>query len=111
MNRDAGPRSITRRVLTTLLAGALLGAALALLLQAAISRTATPLSPARALWQLWLLTFAGGLSGFALSTVTELQASNPDPEYKRPRRRRPLRSPLMRRPPAQGGGSDSVRDS
>jgi len=98
-------------VLTTLLAGALLGAALALLLQAAISRTATPLSPARALWQLWLLTFAGGLSGFALSTVTELQASNPDPEYKRPRRRRPLRSPLMRRPPAQGGGSDSVRDS
>ena len=111
MNRGAGPRSMTRRVLTALLAGAVLGAALALLLQAALSRTATPLSPARALWQLWLLTFAGGLSGFALSTVTELQASNPDPEYNRPRRQRPLRSPLRRRPLVQGGGSASMGDS
>lgn len=69
MNRGAGRRSTNRRVLAALLAGALLGTALALLLQATIARTATPLSPARALWQLWLLTFAGGLSGFALSTV------------------------------------------
>ena len=100
MNRGAGRRSTNRRVLAALLAGALLGTALALLLQATIARTATPLSPARAFWQLWLLTFAGGLSGFALSTVRELQASNPDPAYHRPRR-----------PPEQGGGSPSAGDS
>ena len=59
-----------------------------------------------------LMKFArGGLSGFALSTVTELQASNPDPKYNRPLRRRPLRSPLMRRRPVQSGSSASVGDS
>ena len=100
MNRGAGRRSTNRRVLAALLAGALLGTALALLLQATIALTATPLSPARALWQLWLLTFAGGLSGFALSAVRELQASNPDPAYHRPRR-----------PPEEGGGSPSAGDS
>ncbi|MEB3326639.1 MAG: hypothetical protein VKI39_02905 [Synechococcus sp.] len=86
MKRGAGSRSINRRVLAALLAGVLLGVTLAMLLQATIARTATPLSPARALWQLLLLAFAGGLSGFALSTVAELQASNNDPEYKRHRR-------------------------
>lgn len=111
MNRGTGPRPTNRRVLAALLAGALLGAAVALLLQAAIARTATPLSPVRALWQLWLLALAGGLSGFALSTVTALQASNPDPDYHRPQRPRPLRPPLRRRPPEPGGGSSSVGGS
>ncbi len=110
MNRGAGPRPTRRRVLAALLAGALLGAALALLLQAAIARTATPLSPARALWQLWLLAFAGGLSGFALSTVTALQDANPDPDYHRLRRPRPLRPSLHRRPP-EAGDSSSMRRS
>ncbi|MFZ0407490.1 MAG: hypothetical protein WAM11_05185 [Cyanobium sp.] len=89
---------MNRRVAAALLAGALLGAVLALLLQAAIARTVMPLSPARALWQLSLLTFAGGLSGFALSTVTALQTTNPDPEYHRPRRPKSLRPSLRRRP-------------
>ena len=98
MNRGAAGRSVTRRVLAALLAGALLGVVLALLLQAAIARTTMPLSPVRALWQLCLLAFAGGLSGFALSTVTALQAANPDPEYHRPRRLRSIRPSLRRRP-------------
>jgi hypothetical protein len=72
-------------VLAALLAGVVLGVAIALLLQAVTARTATPLSPTRALWQLALLAFAGGLSGFAISTVRALQASNPDPDYHRTR--------------------------
>jgi len=99
MNGGADARPITRRVLAALLTGALLGAALAMLLQAAIARTTSPLSPVRALWQLCLLVFAGGLSGFALSTVTALQAANPDPEYHRPRRPRSRRPSLRRQPP------------
>ncbi len=93
---------MNHRVLAALLGGALLGAALALLLQAAIARTATPLTPARALWQLVLLAFSGGLSGLALSTVTALQASIPDPDYHRPRRPRQHRPPIRRRPPERG---------
>ncbi len=105
MNRSASPRAsnrraTNRRVLAALLAGALLGAAVALLLQAAMARTATPLSPLRALWQLGLLAVAGGLSGFALSTVTAMQAADPDPEYHRPRRRQPPR-PSPARPSPQ----------
>ncbi|MEB3200001.1 MAG: hypothetical protein VKK62_05700 [Synechococcaceae cyanobacterium] len=85
-----------RRVLGALLAGAGLGALLALLLQVAISRTATPLPPLRAQWQLALLSLAGGLSGFAISTVSALRAANPDPAYHR--ERQPLRG-RRRRPP------------
>jgi len=93
----SGPRA--GRVLWTLIGGVLLGLAMGLLLQAAIQRTATPLPPERAFWQLLLLSFAGGLVGFALSAVAALQANNPDPEYHRPRRS--LR-PSSRRPPGTG---------
>ena len=92
----AGPGA--SRVLGSLVGGALLGLAVGLLLRAAIQRTATPLSPERAFWQLLLLSLSGGLVGFALSTVSLLQASNPDPEYHRPRRS--LR-PSSRRPPGE----------
>jgi NhaP-type Na+/H+ or K+/H+ antiporter len=84
------------RVLWSLLGGVVLGLTVGLLLQAAIQRTATPLSPERAFWQLILLGFAGGLVGFALSAVSALQAGTPDPEYHQPRRS--LR-PSSRRPP------------
>lgn len=89
----------TNRVLWSLLGGVLLGLTAGLLLQAAIQRTATPLSQARAFWQLLLLSVAGGLVGFALSAVSALQANNPDPDYHHPRRR--LR-PGSRRPPGPG---------
>lgn len=92
-----GPQQASR-VLWSLLGGVLLGLAAGLLLQAAIQRTATPLTPVRALWQLVLFGFSGGLVGFALSAVSALQASNPDPEYHRPRRS--LR-PSSRRPPGR----------
>ena len=85
-------------VLVALLAGVVLGVAIALLLQAVSARTATPLSPTRALWQLGLWGLAGGLSGFAISAVRALQASNPDPDYHRARRPRPLSPPRRRRP-------------
>lgn len=94
--RDAGQGAATR-VLWSLLGGALLGLAAGLLLQAAIQRTATPLTPTRAFWQLLLLSFAGGLVGFALSAVSALQNANPDPEYHRQRRR--LRPSSRRQPP------------
>ena len=110
MSRSAGAGPITRQVLAALIVGALLGAVLAWLLQAAIARTTTPLSPARALWQLCLLAFAGGLSGFALSTITALQAANPDPDYHRLRRPRSLRPSLRRRPP-EASGSSAMRRS
>lgn len=96
--RDTGAATASR-LLWSLIGGVLLGLAVGLLLQAAIQRTATPLPPQRAFWQLLLLGFAGGLVGFALSAVAALQASNPDPEYHRPRRR--LR-PSSRRPPGRG---------
>lgn len=98
MSLGSGNRPPERLVLAALLAGGLLGLAIALLLQAVGARTATPLSPTRALWQLGLWTFAGGLSGFAISTVRALQAANPDPDYHRARRPRPLRPLLRRRP-------------
>ena len=90
--------SSTGRVLWSLIGGVVLGLAAGLLLQAAIQRTATPLSAERAFWQLILLGFAGGLAGFALSSVSALQASNPDPDYHRPRRS--IR-PSSRKPPEQ----------
>jgi NhaP-type Na+/H+ or K+/H+ antiporter len=86
------------RLVWSLLGGVLLGLAIGLLLQAAIQRTATPLPPDRAFWQLLLLGFAGGLVGFALSAVSALQAANPDPDYHRARQG--LR-PSSRRPPGQ----------
>jgi hypothetical protein len=85
-------------VLAALLAGGLLGVAIALLLQAVSARTPTPLSPTRAFWQLGLFAFAGGLSGFALSMVRALQASNPNPDYHRARRPRAQRRYLRNRP-------------
>lgn len=85
------------RVLWALIGGSLLGLAVGLLLQAVIQRTATPLSPERAFWQLLLLSASGGLVGFALSAVSALQASNPDPAYHR-QQSRPMR-PSSRRPP------------
>ena len=85
------------RVVWSLIGGALLGVAVALLLQAAIQRTANPLPPQRAFWQLVLLGFGGSLVGFALSAVSALQAGNPDPEYHRPHQ--PLR------PSSSGRGS------
>lgn len=95
--RRAGPGGAQgARVLWSALAGVVLGLSAGLLLQAAIQRTAMPLTPERAFWQLTLLGFAGGLVGFALSTVSALQASNPDPAYHH--RRRSLRS-SGRRPP------------
>lgn len=93
-------RSAASRVLWSLLAGALLGLAAGLLLQAAIQRTATPLTPTRAFWQLLLLSGAGGLVGFALSTVSALQADHPDPVYHRPHR---AVRPSSRRPPPDAG--------
>lgn len=92
----SGPRA--SRVLGSLMVGVMIGLTVGLLLQAAIQRTATPLPPERAFWQLLLLSVAGGLVGFALSTISALQAANPDPEYHRPRRN--LR-PSSRRPPGQ----------
>ena len=89
------------RVLGSLLGGALLAGAVALLIRVAIDRTATPLSPGRALWQLLLLILAGALAGFALSSVSALQASSAEPEYHRPRRSlRPngRRTPRRRHP-------------
>lgn len=88
-----------RRWLAALLGGALLGAAVAVLLQVALARTATPLPPERAFWQVLLLSGAGGLSGFALSAVSALQEANPDAAYHQPRRRRRPRPSLRRRPP------------
>lgn len=85
------------RVLWALLGGVLLGLAAGLLLQAAIQRTATPLAPVRAFWQLVLFGFSGGLVGFSLSAVSALQASNPDPEYHHPRKG--LRPTSRKRPP------------
>lgn len=99
MNRNGPGRPPAARVLASLGGGSLVGLAVGVLLQAAIQRTADPLPPERAFWQLVLLVFAGGLVGFALSTVSALQASNPDPEYHRPHRS--LR-PRGRRGPPHG---------
>jgi ABC-type lipoprotein release transport system permease subunit len=76
-----------RQLLAPTLGGAVLGLAVALLLQMAIRTTPQPLSPSQAFWQTLLLALAGGLSGLALSVVIALQASSSDPELRRRRRR------------------------
>ncbi|MFM7311900.1 MAG: hypothetical protein ACKO0M_01825 [Cyanobium sp.] len=99
-SRRGNPRSARRRVLVALILGALTGLAAALLLRAAIQRTAAPLSPERAFWQLVLMGVSGGLAGFALSAVSALQAANPDPEAHLPHRRlRPADRPGSGRSP------------
>ena len=82
-----------RRVLVASAAGALQGVVVALLLRALILNTPVQVPPHRFGWQLFTLALAGGLAGLALSSVIGLQASNPDPSYRRSRPSRGRRWP------------------
>jgi hypothetical protein len=82
-----------RRVLVASAAGALLGVVVAFLLRALILNTPVQIPPHRFGWQLFTLALAGGLAGLALSSVIGLQASNPDPSYRRSRPSRGRRWP------------------
>jgi hypothetical protein len=82
-----------RRVLVASAAGALLGVVVAFLLRALILNTPVQIPPHRFGWQLFTLALAGGLAGLALSSVIGLQASNPDPTYRRSRPSRGRRWP------------------
>ena len=79
-----------RRVLRATAIGALVGVAVALLLHVLILNTPVQIPPHRLGWQVFSLGLAGGIAGLALSSVIALQASNPDPSY---RRQRTLRGP------------------
>ena len=76
-----------RRVLRATVAGALSGLAVALLLHAVILNTPVQIPPHRFGWQLFSLGLAGGIAGLALSSVIALQATNPEPDYHRKRKR------------------------
>ncbi len=82
-----------RRVLVASAAGALLGVVVAFLLRALILNTPVQIPPHRFGWQLFTLALAGGMAGLALSSVIGLQASNPDPSYRRSRPSRGRRWP------------------
>ena len=71
-----------RRVLRATAAGALGGVGVALLLHAVILNTPVQIPPHRFGWQLFTMGLAGAIAGFALSCVSALQASNPEPEYR-----------------------------
>lgn len=80
---------MSRQLVRSLLAGALLGLVVALLLRAAIMNTPVQIPSHRFFWQALLLSFGGGLSGLALSAVTALLRDNPESDYHRkPLRRR-----------------------
>ena len=76
-----------RRVVQATVAGALSGLAVALLLHAVILNTPVQIPPHRFGWQLFSLGLAGGIAGLALSSVIALQATNPEPDYHRKRKR------------------------
>ena len=76
-----------RRVLRATVAGVLSGLAVALLLHAVILNTPVQIPPHRFGWQLFSLGLAGGIAGLALSSVIALQATNPEPDYHRKRKR------------------------
>lgn len=80
-----------RRLLRASGLGALVGMGVALLLRAAILNTPVQVPAHRFGWQLLALALAGGLTGLALSGVSALQASNPEPDYHRRRPRPPRR--------------------
>jgi hypothetical protein len=78
---------VIRSVLRATVAGALIGIAVALLLHLAILNTPVQIPPHRFGWQLFSFGLAGGIAGLALSSVIALQATNPDAEDHRKRRR------------------------
>lgn len=79
------------RLLVATLAGALAGAAIALLLHIAILNTPVQVPPHRFFWQLGLTALGGGLAGLALRAVTIMKNASPEADYHRKPERRQSR--------------------
>lgn len=76
-----------RRVVASLLLGVGVGLLIALFLYRVIQNTPVSLPPRRVFWLFLLSAANGGLFGFAIESVRQLQASSPDPAYHRSRHR------------------------
>jgi hypothetical protein len=83
------PLSGRRVVLAGLVCGAA-GLAIALFLRAIVANTTVRLSSRELFWSTVLMGGFGVVAGMALAAVRQLQRHNPDPEYRRSRRSRPM---------------------
>jgi hypothetical protein len=83
------PLSGRRVVLAGLVCGAA-GLAIALFLRAIVANTTVRLSSRELFWSTVLMGGFGVVAGMALTAVHQLQHHNPDPEYRRASRSRPM---------------------
>jgi hypothetical protein len=83
------PLSGGRVVLAGLVSGAA-GLAIALVLRAIVANSTVRLTSRALFWSTVLMGGCGVVAGMALAAVRQLQYHNPDPEYRRSRRSRPM---------------------
>jgi hypothetical protein len=83
------PLSGRQVVLAGLVSGAT-GLAIALVLRAIVANSTMRLTSRALFWSTVLMSGCGVVAGMALTAVRQLQRHNPDPEYRRSRRSRPM---------------------
>ncbi|MFM7674415.1 MAG: hypothetical protein ACKO5F_02250 [Synechococcus sp.] len=80
------PRFQGNRVVMAMVVGTLIGGSVGLFLESIVRNAPTTLNPSQLLWVRLLLGAAGALSGLAIETMRQLQATSQDPAYHQRRR-------------------------
>ena len=79
------------RTLVALAIGCAIGAAVAYFLKVLIENTPAEIDVLRLRLFYWMVIISGGLGGFAIESMRQLQEQTTDPIYRRPKAQRPKR--------------------
>ena len=79
------------RTLVALAIGCAIGAAVAYFLKVLIENTPTEIDVLRLRLFYWMVIISGGLGGFAIESMRQLQEQTTDPIYRRPKAQRTKR--------------------
>ncbi|MEB3263342.1 MAG: hypothetical protein VKJ66_03100 [Synechococcus sp.] len=80
------PRFQGNRVVMAVVVGTLIGASVGLFLESIVRNVPTDLDTTQLVWIRRLLGAAGALSGLAIETMRQLQATSQDPAYHQRKR-------------------------
>lgn len=83
LRTHTGPSYDGRRVVGAMLAGTGIGLLIAFFMKTTIDQSSVTLPPRRIFWLFLIASGSGGLTGLAVESMRQLQASNPDPAYRR----------------------------